>query len=127
MGTFSVTLEIGDPAASHFEPIEALVDTGSTYTVLPTSMLERLGVQPHRRSTFELADGNRMECDLGQTYIRLNDIEQMTLVVFGQEVTDPILGAVTLEEFLLAPDPIRQRLVPVDGLMMHVGLRCLRD
>jgi hypothetical protein len=28
---------------------------------------------------------------------------------------------VTLEEFLLAPDPVGQRLVPVPGLMMQLA------
>ena len=41
----------------------------------------------------------------------------MTLVVFGEDGVDPLLGAVTLEEFLLAPDPIRQRLIPIPGLL----------
>jgi predicted aspartyl protease len=109
-------MEIGDPAGQRFESIEALVDTGSTYTVLPGSLLRRLGVNPHRRSVFELADGSTTEWDVGQTWVRLNDMGQITLVVFGEEGVAPILGAVTLEEFLLAPDLIRQELIPVRGL-----------
>lgn len=118
MGTFRVAIEVGDQQRQRYESIEALVETGSTYTVLPASVLRRLGVQPHRRSTFELADGTRKEWEMGRTWVRLDGNEEMTLVVFGEDGVQPLLGAVTLEEFLLAPDPIRQRLISVNGLLM---------
>jgi hypothetical protein len=40
------------------------------------------------------------------------------MVTFGDEGMAPILGAVTLEEFRLGVDPVRQELVPVIGLLM---------
>ncbi len=52
MGTFTVTIEVGDPGASNFESIEALVDTGATNTVLPKALLARLGVTPHAKGNF---------------------------------------------------------------------------
>jgi predicted aspartyl protease len=118
MGTFSVTVDVGDPGGTRFQPVEALVDTGATYTVLPGSVLRDLGVAPHRTSTFELADGSRHEWHMGLTWVRWQDKREMTLVVFGEDDMQPILGAVTLEEFLVAPDPIRKTLIPVPGLLM---------
>lgn len=41
MGTFSVLIEVGNPGGNRFEGLEALVDTGATYTVVP-SRLARL-------------------------------------------------------------------------------------
>jgi predicted aspartyl protease len=123
MSTFSVQIEAGDPQAQRFESIQALVDTGSTYTVLPASLLRRLGVEPHRTSLFELADGSQMQWQMGRTWLRIGDQVEMSLVVFGEDNVEPLLGAVTLEEFLLAPDPIRHRLVPVSALMMRFPSR----
>jgi len=120
MGTFSVEIHVGDQQRQRFESIEALVDTGATYTVLPASVLRRLGVQPHRRSTFQLADGTTKDWEMGRTWLRLDGSEEMTLVVFGEDDVQPLLGAVTLEEFLLAPDPVRKRLVSVHGLLMSL-------
>ena len=111
-------IEVGDAERRYFESVEALVDTGATYTVLPRGLLERLGVISHRRASFVLADGRRVERDLGRAWIRLGDQEEFSLVVFGD---DAILGAVTLEEFLLAPDPVGQRLVPVPALMKRAA------
>ena len=44
MGTFSVEIEIGDPAGERWESVEALVDTGATYPVIPRPLLESLAV-----------------------------------------------------------------------------------
>ena len=118
MGTFRVRIEIGDIERRRFEPIEALVDTGATYTVLPKGLLQELGVVAHRSTSFALADGRRVERSLGRAWIRLGAQEEFSLVVFGD---DALLGAVTLEEFLLAPDPVGQRLVPVPALMMRIA------
>ena len=118
MGTFKVDVEIGDPAGQRFERLEALVDTGSTYSMFPAEILRRLGVEPHRTSTFELADGSQREWPIGRTWLRLDGRRELSLVVFGDEDSEPLLGAVALEEFLLAPDPMRRRLVPIPGLMM---------
>lgn len=117
MGTFRYAIEMGDPAGSHFEQVEALVDTGSTYTLIPASVLRRLGVTPHTRASFNLADGRQIELEIGRTWVRINGRSEITLVVFGDEGAEPLLGAVTLEEFLLAPDPVGQRLIPVPGLL----------
>ena len=57
---------------------------------------------------------------MGRTWLRLDGSEEMTLVVFGEDDVQPLLGAVTLEEFLLAPDPVRKRLVSVHGLLMSL-------
>ena len=123
MGKFSVSLGVGDPNGQHFETVDALVNTGATYTVLPGSMLRRMGVQPHRRTTFELADGRRLDLEMGRTWIQVDGQRELSLVVFGLDDTEAILGAVSLEEFLLAVDPVRQRLTPVNALLMRSGLR----
>lgn len=117
MGTFRVAIEIGDPQGQRWETIEALVDTGASYTWVPVSLLERLGITPAFRSPFELADGRKIERDMGETKVRLNGQQRTTLVVFGDEDTEPLLGAYTLEGFGVAPDPVGRRLIPVPGLL----------
>ncbi len=118
MGTFRVRIEVGDPAGQRFEPVEALVDTGASHTVFPGSFLSSLGVQPDERAIFRLADGRMVECDVGEAWIRIDGRRRMTVVVFGDEGIEPLLGAVTLEEFRLAADPVQRRLVSVPGLLM---------
>src|SRR2546430_10985911 len=47
--------------------------------------------------------------------IRLGARAQPTIVVFGEQGSEPILGVVTLEEFRLAVDPVNHRLISVPG------------
>ena len=43
--------------------------------------------------------------------------ELITLVLFNDEGTLPLLGALALEGVFMAVDPVAKRLVPVGGLM----------
>ena len=96
-----------------------MVDTGAVYTVLPASVLEGLGVEPRENRGFVLADGHRVERGFGHTWMRLDGKEDMSPVVFWDEGSAPLLGAVTLEIFGLAVDPVNGRLVPVDAFPVH--------
>lgn len=121
MGTFRVSIGIGDPRGHQYESLDALVDTGATYTTLPGSLLRRLGVASDRREELELADGGIVQRDVGQTWVRIDGRSAIVPVVFAEEGSEPLLGAVTLEIFLLNVDPVRQRLVPTRGLLMGLG------
>ena len=118
MGTFRVSIEVGDPAGQRYEAVEALVDTGATYATLPAPLLQSLEVVPHTRDTFVLADGRRVERDIGRTWIRVGGRTDLTLVVFGEPGTQPLLGAYALEGLRLAADPVGRRLMPVPGLLL---------
>jgi clan AA aspartic protease len=118
MGTFRVPVEIGDPAGSTFEEVQALVDTGATYTSVPAPLLRRLGVTPYDRLMFLQADGNTFEREIGETKVRINGKTVTTIVIFAEEEAPCLLGAYTLEGLLLAPDPVNRRLVPVPGYLV---------
>lgn len=117
MCAFSVTVEIGTSSAGEFTQVEALVDTGATYTVLPSEALARLGIQAMETVSFELADDRIVEYQVGEARVRLDGRERTTLVVFGPQGSAPLLGATTLQLFNLAVDPTRERLYPVPVLL----------
>lgn len=118
MGSFRVSIEIGDIQGRRFETVEALVDTGATYTLVPRPVLQRLGIVPEERWPFTLADGRMVDHDVAQVQVRLDGRRRYTVVVFGEERTECLLGVVTLEEFRLGVDPVNRRLIPVPGLLM---------
>lgn len=121
MGTFRIPVEVGDRDGLRWESMDALVDTGATYTWAPRDILDRLGVIPRRRLEFEIAGGAIIERDLGETLVRLNSEVVTTIVVFGDEGSLPLLGAYTLEGLSLAPDPVNRRLIPVRGLALDIA------
>ena len=122
MGTFTVTIQVGDLAGQQFIEVEAPVDTGATYTVLPASTLRQLGIEAIERRLFRLADERTIEYPVADARVRLDGGEHITLVVFGPEDAAPLVGAVTLETFGLGVDPVGQRLIPVAALLKQVWL-----
>jgi aspartyl protease family protein len=116
MTTFQVSLEIGDLAGQRFEALQAIVDTGSTFTAVPREVLQRLGIRPARRHRFRIASGEVIENDVGDARVRLEGLEGTTPVVFNEPGEPVLLGAVTLESLLLGVDSVAQRLIPVEGL-----------
>lgn len=118
MGTFNVTIEVAAGPDGPFEPIDAMVDTGASFTVAPASVLRRLGIAPTRQLRFVLADGSRIERDAGTAVIRIDGEQEASPVVLGDEEAPSLLGALTLEALLLSVDPLNQRLVPVDAYML---------
>jgi clan AA aspartic protease len=117
MGTFTISLQVGDLAGQKFVDVEALVDTGATYTSIPESTLALLGIEKRGSRQFELADDRVVEYPVGYGSLRLEGQEIIALVVFAPEGTAPLLGATTLETAGLDVDPIHRRLVPVPALL----------
>ena len=117
MGVFEVTVQIGNLTGEWSEPISALVDTGSSHTMVAAPLLDRLGIGHVESIPFELADNRVTDLDVGEGRIRIDGRERNTLLVFGQPDASALLGASTLEVFNLGVDPVGQRLVPVRGLL----------
>src|SRR3989442_15615103 len=60
MGHFRVAVEVANRAGERFQPMEALVDTGATYTWIPRDVLGGLGAEPEEEWPFVLADGREV-------------------------------------------------------------------
>ena len=118
MGTFSTAIEIGRTDGSLFETIDALVDTGASLTTVPAAILRRLGVTPHRKFVFALADGREVEREVGQTWIRVAGQSAITFVAFGDEDVEPRLGSYSLQGLMLGVDSPNERLIPIPRLLM---------
>lgn len=111
MGTFSTNVDIGTPGGERFVSIEAIVDTGASYSMFPRRTLEQLGIRPIDQDEFTLADGRKVKRDVAVASVRLDGRVRPTVCVVGDEGTKPLLGAITLEAFGLAADPVNRRLV----------------
>ena len=71
MGKLVITIGAGDPLGNQFHDVEVTVDTGSTFTALPGSMLRDLGVPVEHTARARLADGSSKSVDIGHTMDRL--------------------------------------------------------
>ena len=117
MGTFTWPLRISSMDGRQGRDIEATVDTGATFTTLPSSLLRELGIEATGRRSFLVADGRRIEMDYGQAWVTIDGESVVTIVAFGEDQDAALLGAYTLEGLALAVDPVAQRLVPTVLIM----------
>jgi len=112
VGTFYVMIQVADRFRERYANVDAMVDTGSTYTSLPGSLLDELGIEREETDVFELADSRLVEYALGETHIRLEGRELTVPVVFAADDAAPLVGMTTLEILRLGIDPVAERLVP---------------
>ncbi|HVF60191.1 MAG TPA: aspartyl protease [Thermoanaerobaculia bacterium] len=118
MGLTFVKLKVANPA----DPSRAieetfLVDSGAVYSLVPRSQLEKIGIEPHSRRSFILANGERIEREIGSAIFEYQGQRGDSLVIFGEEGDSPLLGATTLEGFGLILDPFRRELKPLPMLL----------
>lgn len=123
MGTFHYSMEVGDFDGVRFERLDALVDTGATYTSVPGDVLERLGVSPEEEANFILANGQSVRMGMAWVRARLNDREQPTIVIFGEPGSAILLGAFTLEGFRLRVDSVNKRLIETPGYLVGIVIQ----
>lgn len=90
-----------------------LVDSGAVYSVVPKAVLRRLGVRPHSKKTFTLADGTQITRQVGDVIFKLNGQQGASPVIFGERGDSTLLGTVSLEALGFILDPIRRELRPL--------------
>ena len=112
MGLFTSQITVSDIDRTQWETVDAVVDTGASYSIIPADALRRLGVVPLRKDEYETADGRTIECEIGVAWVNVDGRETTTPVVFGSDEALPFLGAVTMQELNLVVDTNGERLVP---------------
>ena len=93
------------------ELADTLVDTGSAYTWIPRPVLESLGIRPERCQGFVVADGRRLERDIGYAIVHAGGTATADDVVFAEEGDFVLLGVRSLDGLNLRVDVVRKRLV----------------
>ena len=112
MGTFNWPIRLEGMDGKKSLEIEAMVDTGASYTIVPGHLLREMGVKPIDTISLVLADGRTVEYDIGRAWATINGASEVTLVVFGADDARALLGAYTLEGLRLAVDPTHARVIP---------------
>jgi predicted aspartyl protease len=97
--------------------VSFLIDSGAVYSLVPAPTLKKLGIRPHRRVDFALADGRTITRKVGDAYFEFQREGGAAPVIFGEEGDEPLLGAATLGSIGLVPDPFKRRLIPMRMLL----------
>ena len=97
--------------------VRLLVDSGATYSLLPTPLWEDIGLEPLREMTFTLADGTAVQRRIGECRLSLPHGAFHTPVILGEAGDEALLGAVTLEIFGLILHPFSRTLEPMRAML----------
>ena len=114
MGLTHVEATVTNPAHPRkSKKLSLLVDSSAVYSVVPKTVLSKLGLKPHSTKTFMLADGSEIKRKVGDAVFKLNGHQGASPVIFGEKGDSTLLGTVSLEALGLLLDPIRRELRPL--------------
>lgn len=108
----TIALSALDAGATRVQLDDVMVDTGSEYNWMPSSVLRDLGVTPVRVDTFETADGRILDRPVGFAMFYVADRSAAAAVVFAEVGDMVLLGAHGLEGLNLRVDLLRKQLIP---------------
>ena len=119
MGLFRITIGVENSRerGSIVHVPEALVDTGSEYTWIPRPLLAELKVGVEKRRSFIVADGRRIEREVGYAILHAAGTTTIDEIVFAEESDFAILGAHSLEGMNLRVDPVKKVLVDAGPIL----------
>src|SRR5580700_1905700 len=92
-------------------PVEALVDTGSELTWLPSDLLTSIKITPVRKRNFSTATKQVVTRETGYAILTAEGFETVDEVVFAEPGDMTLLGVRTLEGFGVIVDHIAHRFV----------------
>lgn len=109
MGETRARLKIYGPDGKAIE-LEALVDSGATFTKVPKEMADSLGLKSRYETEVELADGRRVKRGLAEAEVEVEGVRRPVLVAIGEEGERALIGYTTLELLGFKVNPITGKL-----------------
>lgn len=118
MGLTVLKVEVGNPDKPNVtEALDFLIDSGAIYSVVPTPILTKYGLQSLTEQEFRLADGTRIIRKKGYALFKYGTKIGVADVIFGEEGDSALLGAMTLEALGLGIDPLKRKLIELPMIL----------
>lgn len=117
MGHTTAKIKLYGVDRSKSQQVELLVDTGSTYTWVPRSLLEDLSIKPSTTRNFRTIDGRTLKREVGEVLMEYANERATRMVVFAQGGDAHILGVDALEGLGLEVDPVTKELRKTEALL----------
>ena len=117
VGIFRADFTIRHKDGTQLHALNGIVDTGSSFVIVPERILDEMGVARDEPALFGLADGSTREMSVGEVLLGLQGRTKTVQVVFGPDPRQTLLGAMALEAFGLAADAKNHRLIPAELML----------
>jgi aspartyl protease family protein len=95
---------------------EALVDTGATYTKIPSSMGAQIGLKREYEVPVEMGDGRIISRGLALAEVEVEGVRRPMLVALGAEGEAALLGYTALELLGFKVNPLTRKLEPANAI-----------
>ena len=117
MGHVHVTAKLTSPITNESEVVESLVDTGATFTTVPTSLSEKLKLPHITKRKVKTASG---EEELVESYLIIEILNEKTTtpVLLSDRLDRVLIGALTLEALAFKVDPKTGKLEKTELLLL---------
>ena len=119
MGHVEIQLKLGNPVDPTRKPLEraALVDTGATFTTIPRSISEELGLKTiGKRRVRTATEFNTLDESFASVEIDGN--VTVTPVLVSEKLDKILVGVITLEALALTVDPTTGRLKEAETYLL---------
>ena len=94
------------------ETIDALVDTGATFTKISSSLAGKLCFRGRREVQVVLANGKKVTRQLGSLDVEIGSQRDTVPVTIGEDGGADVVGYTTLEILGFKVDPVTRKLEP---------------
>lgn len=113
-----------DLSGEHSFEVNALIDSGATFSQIPDDVAERMGLTTIKTERVRLGNGQVVEQRLCNAMVGLMGTPEMyaTVVLAGEPGAPVVLGVHDLDSFGLGIDTKGERLIPkVADLLLNTG------
>jgi aspartyl protease family protein len=105
MGHVNVRARITHPTDNTLsEEVDAMVDTGATFTSIPRSLANALRLPVTGKTRLRTGTGEIIE-DHGRAFVQIDGQSEINRVVISDTLDKVLIGVITLETFSLTVDP----------------------
>lgn len=97
--------------------LEAVIDTGATFSKIPRSLAAKLGLEGKYETEVELGDKRIIKRKLSLAEIEIEEVRRPVLVAIGEEEERPVVGYTALELLGFKVNPLTGKLekaIPIE-------------
>ena len=114
MGQTLVRMTIYGPLGS--VEVEGLADTAATFTKVPASTADAVGIEPQYETDVQLGDGRTVTRRLASAEVEVQGVRRPVLVAFGANGEQPLIGDTTLEALGFKVNSVTHSLEPTPAI-----------
>lgn len=108
MGDVYARVKVYGPRATR--ELQALVDTGATFTKIPRAVVEEIGIVLVREVQIELANKTSVRRKLGHATVEIEGERDLVPVTVADDGEEPLIGYTTLEILGFKVNPLTRAL-----------------